>query len=89
MPHFVRVDLSLTQAGEVVGDGLLVVESEMLGVGANETLVKDAPGKLIEMLLFNRLEHARTNLGDVGNVIEREVLFLARLAEFVSELAHG
>jgi hypothetical protein len=60
----------------------------MLGVGANKSLIEDAPGKLIEMFFFDRAEHAHPNLGDVGNVIERELFFLARFAEFVSEFAH-
>ena len=82
------VDLSLAQAGKIVADGFFVVESEMLGVGADEPLVEYATGKLIEVLFFDGLEHARADLGDVGNVVERELFFLARLAKFVSEFAH-
>jgi len=88
-PDFVGIDLRLAQAGEIVGDGIFGVESEVLGVGANESLVEDAAGKLIEVFFFDGLEHARADLGDVGNVIEREVLFLACLAEFVAEFSHG
>ena len=87
-PDFVGVDLRLAQAGEVVGDGLFVVESEMLGVGANESLVEDAAGKQVEVFFFDGLEHARADLGDVGDVIVRELFLLARLAEFVAEFAH-
>lgn len=83
------VDLGLAQAGQVVGDSLFGVEAEMLGVGANESLVEDAAGKLVEVFLLDRLQHARADFGDVGNVIEREAFGLARLAKFFSELAHG
>ena len=88
LPDFVRVDLGLAQAGEVVVDRLLVVQAEMLGVGADEPFVEDAAGQLVKALFFNGLQHARPDLGDVGNVIEREILPLARLAKFVAECAH-
>lgn len=60
----------------------------MLGVGANESFIEDAARKLIEILFFDGLEHARTDLDDIGNVIKRKFFRLARLAEFVPELAH-
>ena len=60
----------------------------MLGIGANKSLIEDAAGKLIEVLFFDGAQHAHPDLGDVGNVIEREFFFLARFAEFVSEFAH-
>ena len=88
LPDLVGIDLRLTKAGKIVGDGVFGVEPEMLGVGANESFVEDATGELVEVLLFDGLEHARADLGDVGNVIEREFLLLARHAEFVAELAH-
>ena len=88
LPDFVGIDLCLAEAGKIVGDGLFVVETEMLGVGANESLVEDAAGQLVEVFLFDGLQHASADLGDVGNVIEREFFFLARLAEFISEFAH-
>ena len=82
------IDLSLAQAGEIGGDGFVVVESEMLGVGADEAFVEDAAGEAIEVFFFDGLEHARADLGDVGNVIEGESFFLALFAEFIAEFAH-
>lgn len=87
-PDFVGVDLGLAQAGEIVGDGFFVVEAEMLGVGANESFIEDAAGKLVEVFFFDGLEHASADFSDVGNVIERDVFFLARYAKFVAECAH-
>lgn len=83
------IDLSLAQAGEIGGDGFVVVEFEVLGVGADEAFVEDAAGEAIEVLLFDGLEHTRADLGDVGNVIERERFFLALFAKFIAEFAHG
>ena len=60
----------------------------MLGVGANESSIEDTAGKLIETFFFDRLQHARADLCDVGHVIEGELSALARSTEFVSELAH-
>ena len=89
LPHLLSVDLGLTKAGEIVGDGLFVIESEMLCIGADESFVEDSAGKHIEVFFFDGLKHARADLGDVRHVIEREILALARLAKFVSEFAHG
>jgi hypothetical protein len=87
-PDFVGIDLRLSQAGEIISNGLFVVESEMLSICANESLVEDAAGELVEMFLFDSLEHARADLGDIGDVIEREFFLLARFAEFVAEFSH-
>ena len=87
-PHFTRIDLSLTEASEVVVHRLFVIQAEVLGVGTNESFIKDAAGKLIEVFFFDGLEHARADLGDVGNLVEREFFFLARVTKFVSEVAH-
>jgi hypothetical protein len=89
VPDFVGVDLGLAQAGEIVGDGLFVVETEVLGVSANESFIEDAAGQLVEVFFFDGLQHARADFGDVGNVIERDAFGLACFAEFVAELAHG
>lgn len=84
-----RIHLSLAEAGQVIVDGFFVIEAEVLGVGANESFIKDTAGKLIEVFLFDGFEHAGADLGDVGNLIEREISLLARLTKFVSEVAHS
>ena len=76
-------------AGEVRGDCVVLVQAEKLGVGANESFVEDAAGEPVEVFLFDGLEHARADFGDLGSVIERDGLLLARFAEFVAELAHA
>ena len=89
LPGSLGLQLRLADTLEIFGDGFFGVESEMLGVGADESFIEDAAGKLIEVFLLDRLEHARTDLDDVGNVIEREFFRLARLAKFFSECAHA
>ena len=88
VPTPVRVDLSLTEASQVVVDRVFGIEAEVLGVSADESAIENTSRELIELLLFNRLQHSRADLGDVGNVVEREFLSLPRPAEFISELAH-
>jgi hypothetical protein len=61
----------------------------VLCVGTNESAIEDAARELIEMLLFDSLQHARADLGDVRNVVKREFLTFPRLAEFVSEITHS
>ena len=88
LPDFLSADLRLAEADKIVGNGLVGIEAEMLGIGADESFIENTAGKLIEVFFFDGLEHARADLGDVGDVIEGEVFFLPRLAEFGAELAH-
>ena len=88
IPAAVRVDLRLPQASQIVVDRIFGIQTEVLGVSADESAIEDATWELIELLLFNGLQHSRADLCYVGNVVEREFFSLPRLKEFVSELAH-
>lgn len=88
LANFVRLNLGLAQATEIVGDCIFVVEAEVLGVGPNESFIEDAARQLIEVFFFDGLQHARTDLGDARDVIEGKIFRLARFAEFVAEVAH-
>ena len=88
VPSIMGIDLRLAQAREVVVDGIFGIEAEVLGVRADKSFIKDSAGKQVEVFLFDRLQHARADLGYVGNVVERELFLLARLAEFFAKLAH-
>jgi|HubBroStandDraft_5_1064220.scaffolds.fasta_scaffold15113_1 hypothetical protein len=81
--------VELVQCGDVPGDGFFLVEAKILGVGANEAFVEDAARELVEVLLFDGAEHARADLGGVGNVLELDALPLTRFTEFVAELSHA
>ena len=81
--------LHLAKAGsEIVADRLLGVQPEMLRVSTNEAFIEDSAGKIVEVLLFNSAEHTGADLGDVGNVVKRELSHLARLTKFVPEISH-
>lgn len=83
------IELCLAQGRQILGYSLFIVEPEMAGVGADESFIKDTAGKLIEAFVFDGFEHARADLGDVGNVIERVATPLALFAELVSEGSHS
>src|SRR5271156_6994310 len=51
---------------QVFGDGLVFVEAHAAGVGADEALVENAAGQLVELVLFQRLQHASADLGGDG-----------------------
>ena len=74
---------------EIVSYGFFFVESDLTGVGAHETFVEDAAGKLVEVLLFEGAEHAGADFGGAGDGVEPNALLLALLAKFFSERTHG
>jgi hypothetical protein len=49
----------------------------MASVGANEALIKDAAGKLLEVLFLQSPEEAGADFGGQGNVIQRDFSLLA------------
>jgi len=84
-----RLTVELVQSGYVAGDGFLFIEAQMLGISADKTFVEYAAGKLFEALFFDGAEHARADLGGVGDVLELDAQSLALFAEFVAELSHA
>jgi len=80
--------LALAQRIQIVADRFFRVEPDLACVGANETFVENAAGKLVEALVFQRLQHAGADLGGIGDGVERYPPLLALLAKFFSELAH-
>jgi hypothetical protein len=83
------LNLALAQCSEVVSYGFFFVESDLAGVGPYETLVEDAAGKLIEVFVFERAQHAGANLRGVGDGIERDVALFTLLAKFFPERTQG
>jgi hypothetical protein len=84
-----RLNLTLAQGGEIVGDGFFFVETDLAGVGAYETFVEYAAGELVEVLVLECAEHAGADFRCVGDGVERDVALFALLAKFFSERTHG
>jgi len=82
-------DLAFAQGGEVVGYGFFFAEANLAGVSADETLVEDAAGKLIEVFVFEGTQHAGADFGGIGDGFEIEAAQLTLLAKFVSERSQG
>lgn len=85
---FIRLNLCFPNEFQIVVDRVVIIQAQVLRVGAHESFIEDATRKLLEVLLLDRLQHARADLDDAGDVIERELLLFARFAKLVSELAH-
>jgi hypothetical protein len=81
-------ELALPLSGEIVGHGFLFVEPDLPGVGADETLIEDATGKLVEVFVFEGAQHAGADLRGVGDGIQLDAALLALFAKFFSEGAH-
>ena len=70
---------------QVVGNGLIFVEANAAGVGADEALVEDASGQLVELILFQRLQHAGPDLGGGGNLLQCDFALLALQFQFFAK----
>ncbi len=79
--------LSLTfgQGGEIVRDRFFFVEADLAGVGADEAFIKNAARKLVEVLVFERLQHAGADFRRVGDGLQRDAAQFALLAQFFPE----
>ena len=53
----------------------------MAGIGANESFIKDAAGKLVEVFLFEGAQTARADLGGGGDLFERDGYFASCLID--------
>src|SRR5215467_6897545 len=74
---------SLSGRLQIVRYRLLLVEPDVTGVRANESLIKDAAWKLIEVFFFECSQQACPYLGGNGNVVEAYALFLTFGAELL------
>ena len=82
------LEVLLAQGGGIVGYGFFLVESDLAGVGADETSIEDSAGKLVKVFVFKSAQHADTDFRAVGDVIELEAAQLALLAKFFPKGAH-
>src|SRR5579863_934401 len=57
------------------------------GVGADESFIEDAAGKLVEVFFFEGAEHAGADFCGVGNGIEFDAALFALFAKFFPERA--
>src|ERR1019366_4932939 len=73
---------------QIAGDGLLLINADVLRIGANIALVEDTAGEEIELFLFQGAEQASPNLGGGGDFVEGDVPHLARATQPFAECNH-
>ena len=83
-----KLDWILARGGEIVRYSFVFVETDLAGVGANETFVEDAAGELIKVFVFEGSQHARADFRGFGDGIEIEPALFALFAKFFSERSH-
>jgi len=87
--YLLGLSLTLAQSGKVVRDSFFLVEADLAGVSADETLIENSARKLVKVLIFQGAQHACADFCAVGDGIEFEPAPLALLAKFFSESSQG
>src|SRR6266852_1678666 len=70
---------------QVVGHRLVFVHSHMLGIGAHKAFVEYAAGQLVEFFFFQSLQHAHSDFGGEGNLLQRDGTFFALELQFFAK----
>ena len=83
------LNLTLAQCGEIFAYRFFFIQSNLAGVGAYETFIEDAAGKLAKLFVLEGAQHAGADFGDVGDGVERKAALLALFAKFFSERSQG
>jgi hypothetical protein len=75
--------------GQVVLDELLFIQPKVPGVGADKSLIEDAPRELVKVFFFEGAEQAGADLGLQGDVFERDPLLFPLLAQALAKGSHA
>ena len=70
---------------QVFGNGLIFVQANAAGIGADKALVEDASRQLVELIFFQGPQHARPDLGGVGNLLQCDLALFALLFQFFAK----
>src|SRR5690242_19360157 len=85
----VGFDWILTGGLHIVGHGLVFIQADVPRIGANEPFIENPSRKLIEVIFFEGPEHAGSDLGRGGNLVQRNAAGFALVFEPVAECAHS
>lgn len=58
------------RSSQIIRYSLLFINADAAGVSADETFIEDAAGKLLEMILFQRLQKPGADFGGLGDLVE-------------------
>jgi hypothetical protein len=78
----------LAQGSDIVSYGFFFIKTNLAGVGADETSIEDAAGKLLKVFFFQGAQHADADFCGIGDGLEFEATLLAPFAKFFSEDTH-
>ena len=70
---------------EILGNRLIFIEAYAARISADESLVENTTGQLVELVFFKSLEHARADLGRAGDFLEGNLALLAFLFQFFAK----
>ena len=82
---FCRNRWGITRSLQVVGYSLILVEANETRISADKAFVEDASRQLVELVFFQRLQHAGADLGGDGNLLEGDLALLALLFQFFAK----
>ena len=70
---------------QILGNGLVFIEAEAAGIGADKALVEDASRQLVELIFLQRLQHAGADLSGAGNLLQGDLALFAFLFQFFAK----
>jgi len=73
---------------EIQLDQPVIIQPQVAGIGANEHLREHTAWQLLERVVFDGVQKIRADLGDLGDIVKGQVLFLALLFENLSNRGH-
>ncbi len=82
------VGSSLASGLLVFGNRLLLVEPDTFRISADVRAVEDAAGKLLELLVFQRLQVAAADLGGGDDLVEGDAAHLPLAPQVFAERTH-
>lgn len=87
---FVRRDFRRNRWGiagrlEIISDCLIFIEANEARISADKSFVENASGQLVELVFFQRLQHAGTDFSGDGNLLECDLALLALLFQFFAK----
>jgi hypothetical protein len=87
--YLLRLNLALAQSRQIVRYCFFLVQADLAGISTDEALIKYTPGKLVELLFFQRAQHARADFCGIGDRLQRNPSLLALFAKFVPKRSQG
>ena len=83
-----RLGRARTGRSHVVGNGLILVEANVTGIGTNKSFVENAAGELLKLLFFEGAKQTGPDLRGERDVVERDATLFPLLFQTIAEGSH-